>query len=107
MRLLVLVSVLALGACNPQPASYPPGVEMNFLNSCTAQGSSEELCRCIWDRVENGVPPNDFAALELLPGPEREAHPLMAQIRGYREACNVSLAPPPPGPGGEEPVPPP
>lgn len=76
---------------------------MTFVNSCTAQGSSDELCGCIWDRVEADIPPNDFAALELLPGPEREAHPLMAQIRGYREACSVSLAPP--VPVAEEPVP--
>jgi hypothetical protein len=42
--------------------------------------------------------------LERLPGPEREAHALTAQINGYVEACNVSLAPPA-APGGEEQVP--
>jgi hypothetical protein len=77
---------------------------MTFMNSCQAQGSSAELCACVWDRVEADVPANDFAALERLPGPEREAHPLMAQIRGYRESCNVAIEPPV-TPGPEEPVP--
>ncbi|MGD9981757.1 MAG: hypothetical protein AB7H66_02995 [Hyphomonadaceae bacterium] len=104
MRLLALVSLLALGACNPRPVVYPPGVELTFVNSCQAQGSSAELCGCVWERVEAEVPADDFAALERLPLPEREAHPLMAQIRGYRETCSVAINPPP-APDAEEPVP--
>lgn len=104
MRRLALVSLLALAACTQQPVGYAPGVEMTFMSSCQAQGSSAALCSCVWDRIEADVPPNDFAALERLPGPEREAHPIMAQIRGYSESCNVTLAPPV-EPTGEEPVP--
>ena len=54
---------------------------------CAVQG----LCACIWDKIEAEVPPNDFAALERLPGPEREAHPLMAQINEYSFACARQL----------------
>ncbi|MGE0292233.1 MAG: hypothetical protein AB7P97_07765 [Hyphomonadaceae bacterium] len=97
-----MVALLELAACNPQPVSYPPGVEMTFMNTCQAQGSSAELCGCVWERVESDVPADDFTALERLPEAEREAHPLMVQIRGYREACNVTLNPPV---DTEEPVP--
>jgi hypothetical protein len=104
MRLVALVSLLALAACKPQPATYAPDVARNFAMACEAQGSTTALCDCVWDRIEADVPPGDFAALERLPGPEREAHPLTAQINGYVEACNVNLEPPV-TPTGEEPVP--
>jgi hypothetical protein len=104
MRLLAFVTLLVLSACNPQPASYPPDYERNFMTACEAQGSSNALCACVWDRIEADIPPGDFAALERLPGPEREAHALTAQINGYVEACNIRLAPPL-SVGPEEPVP--
>jgi hypothetical protein len=39
-----------------------------------------------------------------MPGPQRESHPLTAQINGYVEACAVDLAPPV-EPAAEDPVP--
>lgn len=94
MRLGALVLVLALAACTPQPATYGPDVERNFMTACVAQGaSSAALCSCTWDKIEAGIPPGDFTALERLPGPQRETHPLSAQIAGYVEACSASLAP--------------
>jgi hypothetical protein len=104
MRLLALGSLLALAACNPPPATYPADTVRNFAMACEAQGSSRELCGCVWERIETNVPPGDFAALERLPGPEREIHPLTTQINGYVEACNVTLSPPE-SPGSEEQVP--
>lgn len=93
MRLLATISLLALAACTQQPAAYTPDVERNFLVSCEAQGASAALCSCTWDRIEADISPSDFAALERLPGPQREDHPLTAQINGYVEACNAGLAP--------------
>jgi hypothetical protein len=104
MRAVIVVLLVGLGACNQQPAVYPPHYKLNFMNACDPQNSANPLCACIWDRIEANVRPGDFAALEQLPEQEREAHPLMAQIRGYRETCNVELEPPA-SPGGEEPVP--
>jgi hypothetical protein len=104
MRLLIGLAFIALGACTPRPATYPPDYERNFVTACEAQGSTNALCACVWDRIEADISPGDFAALERLPGPEREAHALTAQINGYVEACNVSLSPPPTL-APEEPVP--
>jgi hypothetical protein len=104
MRLHVLVSLLAMAACTQQPATYAPDVERNFMVACEAQGSSNALCSCTWDKIEAEVPPGDFAALERMPGPEREGHPLTAQINGYVETCNASLTPQV-EPGAEEVVP--
>jgi hypothetical protein len=81
-----------LAACGQQrEAGYPPGVEMNFTRACESQNPTQGLCACIWDKIEADVPPNDFAALERLPGPEREAHPLMRQINEYSFACARQL----------------
>lgn len=105
MRLLASLSLLALAACNPQPATFGPEVERNFMMACELQqGSSQALCSCTWDKIEAEISPNDFAALERLPGPQRETHPLTTQINGYVEACAVSITPPV-EPSAEEPVP--
>lgn len=104
MRLLAIVSLLALAACNPQPATYAPDVERNFMMACEAQGSSNALCGCTWNRIESEISPGDFAALERMPGPQRESHPLTAQINGYVEACAVTVTPPV-EPAADDPVP--
>lgn len=104
MRLLACLSLLALAACNPQPAAYAPDTERNFMMACEAQGSPNALCGCTWERIEANITPGDFASLERMPGPQRESHPLTAQINGYVEACAVSIAPQP-DPTVEETVP--
>jgi hypothetical protein len=91
MRVGFVVFALALGACNPQPAAFTPDVERNFMMACVGQGSSNALCSCTWDKIEANISPGDFAALERMPGPQRESHPLTAQIAGFVETCNVSL----------------
>jgi hypothetical protein len=96
--------ILCLGACERRAARYPPGYETNFMTACEAQaGALPERCACIWDRIEADIAPDDFRALELLPGPERQTHPLMRQIEGYRQACLAAFpgetrVEPPPAP---------
>ncbi len=94
MRLAAATVVaLTLAACSqPSSSPYPPGVEMNFMRACEAQSTVPGLCQCTWDKIEVGVPPADFTALERLPGPEREAHPLKQQIDGYALACASELS---------------
>jgi hypothetical protein len=90
MRLLVLVAVLALAACGQQQA-YPPGYEMNFMSACEQRSAIPGQCACVWDKIETEVPADEFAALDQMPGPQREAHPLMQQINGYSLACANEL----------------
>ncbi len=104
MRIVLALVALALGACTQQPTAYTPDVERNFMMACGTQGASDALCGCTWDRIETDISPNDFAALERLPGPQREDHPLTAQINGYVESCNASLASET-GPSEDDPVP--
>lgn len=104
MRWIVVFAPLLIAACTPQPATYTPDFERNFVSACEAQGASQALCSCTWDRIETDVPPADFMALERMPGPQREDHPLTAQINGYKEACNVTLEALP-ALGGDDPVP--
>ncbi len=104
-RGLLLISMLVLvAACNPQPAAFTPDVERNFKVACETQGAPSALCSCTWDRIAASISPSDFAALERLPGPQREEHPLTLQINGYVEACNASLASET-APAPEDPVP--
>lgn len=93
MRFVLLLGVaLALAACGRrETAGYPPGVEMNFMRACEAQNGIPGMCACIWDKIEAEIPADDFVALERLPGPEREAHPLMQQINNYSFACGREL----------------
>lgn len=104
MRWIVALAPSLIAACTQQPATYSPDYERNFVTACEAQGSSNALCSCTWDRIEAEISPGDFTALERMPGPQRDAHPLTAQINGYVEACNVSLGALP-APGAETAVP--
>lgn len=98
MRLVVVLAVLALAACSPPSNEFRPGVEMTFMQACGAQPNVPAgVCACTWAKVEAEVDPNDFAALEQLPGPERIAHPLMREIQGYSAACTLALTQQPPG----------
>jgi hypothetical protein len=93
--------MLLLVACGRPEARYPPEYETNFMNACQGQGSTRQRCACIWEKIEANIDPNSFAALEQLPGPEREAHPLMQQIQQFGLQCqepSVGGAEPPPAP---------
>jgi hypothetical protein len=88
MRLVLALAVFALAACSPPSTGFRPGVEMTFMRACEAQPNVPDgVCACTWERVEAEVDPNDFDALEQLPGPQRDAHPIMRQIQGYSTAC--------------------
>jgi len=104
LRLIAGATALALAGCTPPaptPAGYPPQYEVSFMRGCEGQNPAPGVCACIWDRIEAEVPPSDFAALDRMPGPQREAHPLMDQINGYALACRTAREPaaePPPAP---------
>jgi hypothetical protein len=98
MRLVLALAVFALAACSPpRSGEYPPDIEMNFMRACEAQSTVPGLCACTWEKIKTEVPVTDFQALELLPGPERLAHPLSQQINGYALACGAQLTQQPPG----------
>jgi hypothetical protein len=105
MRSVAVLAFVALAACSRAPETYPPDFERNFITACEAQGSTAELCRCSWERITAEIRPSDFAALERLPGPERETHPLMARINGFMMACQAQLALPPLEDGEQVPAP--
>lgn len=92
MRVLAVFALLALAACSRPATTYAPGVEMNFMRACEPRSTISGLCACVWDKIETEVTPADFTALERLPGPQREAHPLKRQIDGYAMACGTELS---------------
>jgi len=109
MRIGLITLGLLLAACTPAPApapaTYTADFERNFVTRCEAEGSSAALCNCTWERIEAEVAPEDFTALERLPAVERDTHPLLAQIGGYRDACAASLTPLPGDPLEQVPAP--
>jgi hypothetical protein len=97
MRMWLALGVaLVAAACSRPAPTYGPEVEFNFMRACEERSQLPGLCACIWEKVEAEVDPNDFVALEQLPGPAREAHPLTAQINGYAAACYAQLSTPAP-----------
>jgi len=88
MRLVILAALTALGACGQQQAkTYPPQYELNFMRACQAQGPAENVCPCTWEKIEREIPPDAFAAFELLPASEQRVHPLYGQIERYAIEC--------------------
>lgn len=94
--LLIVASAVGLLALlwsmnsTPRHVGYPPQTEVTFKSHCEASEASpaqQAYCACTWEKIEAEIDPNSFAALEQLPTSEREAHPLMQQIRGYMLAC--------------------
>lgn len=96
------VLAAALAGCGQQEAdTYPPQYELNFMRACQAQGPSGNVCPCTWEKIEREIPPDEFAAFELLPASEQAAHPLYSQIERYALECrdqNDAPAEAPPAP---------
>lgn len=61
------------------------------MRACEPRSAVPGQCACVWDKIEAEVPSDEFAALDQMPGPQREAHPLMQQISGYSVACAAQL----------------
>lgn len=102
--LIAMAALAALVACGqPQQRAYPADYAFNFKQACERQSQVEGLCDCTWDGIAAQISPNDFAALERLPGPERENHPLTRQIEQITLACHATLNPPPEGEPTPEP----
>ena len=86
-RLALALCLVLLAACGrSETPPYPPAYEVNFKTACETR-TTPARCACIWDKIEDEVDPNAFAALEQLPLSERQAHPLTRQIEGYALAC--------------------
>lgn len=91
IRLSTAAALLLLAACSPPSRSYAPGVEQTFMRACESQSTVRGLCACAWDKIETNIAPSDFAALETMPGPQREASPVKQQIDGFTRACIAQL----------------
>lgn len=91
IRLVVVSTLFGLAACSPPARTYAPGVEQNFTRACESRSAAPGFCTCVWDKIEANVAPDDFAALEQMAGPEREASPLMHQLQGYQTACLAAV----------------
>lgn len=86
--LLVLALSLALAACG-RATSYPASYEPNFMNACQVEGGSAELCGCVWEKIESGIPLEEFQAMETAIQ-SGAPHPLTERILQYREECRAS-----------------
>jgi hypothetical protein len=91
IRVSLIAALLALAACGQSSRGYEPGVETNFMHACESQSTIPGLCACAWDKIEANVAPRDFAALERMSGPEREASPVKRQLDGYAQVCRAQL----------------
>lgn len=91
MRVLFVAAFLIVSACSPPPRGYQPGVQANFMRACESQSTVRGLCACAWGKIEANVAPADFAALETMSGPQRDASPVKQQIDGYTRACLADL----------------
>lgn len=90
--LVVLAALAALAACGrAEQKGYPADYEINFMRACEAQSDVAGLCACTWEGIEAQIDPDEFSALERLPGPERQSHPLTQQIEQITLACHASL----------------
>jgi hypothetical protein len=88
MRILLLCLVAALVSCGqPEPNTYPPQYELNFMRACQAQGPVGDVCSCTWEKIQREIPPAEFAAFERLPASEQVGHPLYGQIERFAIGC--------------------
>lgn len=52
--------VLVMAACGGRGEDYPPEVAEPFLSSCTAGGTSEAVCQCALDKLEEEYSLEEF-----------------------------------------------
>jgi hypothetical protein len=81
---VVLVAVLAAG-CSNGSAGYSDKVERDFVGGCTSSGASKKVCACVYDRLVDDVPFEDFEALDA----RRDEHPgyLSPELRRFAVDC--------------------
>lgn len=59
--ILSLFTLLVAGACGGGAGEdYPPGVVQRYLDSCTAGGTSREICQCALDELEDKYSIEEF-----------------------------------------------
>lgn len=66
--MLVAPALLVAGACSSggsdEPEAYGPELRDDFVESCTAGGESETVCRCFYDQLAAVVPFERFQELD-------------------------------------------
>ncbi len=57
-RAIVVVgaALLVFGGCGNADSDYTDEVQQNLIGSCTAAGESEDVCTCVYERLEEEVP---------------------------------------------------
>lgn len=101
MRFVLVVALAALASCGPpEPRTYSPEYELNFMNACR-QGQTASVCSCAWERITREIPVEDFESFEQLPPNEQAAQPLRAEFQRYTLECIAQNQAPP-----EDPPPP-
>ena len=64
---LLLLTLAACGEATSETlsANYPSEVRANFLEACTAAGSSQATCECMLGEIEASISFSEFTSLEL------------------------------------------
>lgn len=94
-RAVALAGVaLAFAACGQPETGYTEQHSFGFMQGCTAQGMSREMCGCVWGKIEANISRADFDALERMTVAQRDGHPLSGQIEGYAMECAATLPQP-------------
>jgi hypothetical protein len=86
-RFSLIAALCALAACSQPTRSYAPGVEANFMRACESRSAVQGFCACVWTKIQTNITPADFAALEQLSEPQRQANPVMQRMAGYQREC--------------------
>jgi hypothetical protein len=61
------VAVLALAACGDDsagPKGYTPELRSSFVIDCAAQGTPQNQCACLYDKLEAQIPFRRYEALD-------------------------------------------
>lgn len=82
---VVATALLVLGGCSSADTDYTDEVQQNLIGSCTAAGESEDVCTCVYERLEDEVP---FAELRRIDDRRRDDPSyLPAELRELAVDC--------------------
>ena len=106
MKYLAIIGLLALSACGQVPASYPPGAELAFQQSCQASARSSAgagveqsvlvgYCTCVWGRIQAEIPYSEFQAYEQMSPGERPSSATQQKFVEFAASCTPSMPPQP------------
>ena len=61
---ICFASVILTIGCGPKKHEYPADVTQNFMNSCQQNGSSQEMCSCLLEKIQKKYTLDEFIALD-------------------------------------------